>query len=63
MDPADRLVRKAREYEILAASHAERAPLAGGDGAEDSKAAVAFTLAAIVLREVAEALDDQAEAA
>ena len=63
MDPADRLVRKAREYEILAASHAERAPLAGSDAGEDSKAAVAFALAAIVLREVAGAIDDHAEAA
>jgi hypothetical protein len=63
MDPADRLVRKAREYEILAASHAERAPPAVGDGAADSKAAIAFTLAAIVLREVADALDEWEEAA
>jgi hypothetical protein len=63
MDPTDRLFRKARDYEILAASHAERAGLAGGDGAEYSKAAIAFTLAAIVLREVAAAVDDQAEAA
>jgi hypothetical protein len=63
MSLAERIERKAREYEILAASHAERAPLAGGDVAEDSEAAVAFTLAAIILREIAEAIEDQAEAA
>jgi hypothetical protein len=63
MNLTERLESKAREYEILAASHAERAPLAGGDAAEDSEAAIAFTLAAIILREVAGAVDEQAEAA
>jgi hypothetical protein len=63
MDAQERLTRKAREYEILAASHAERAPLAGVDSADSESAAVAFTLAAIVLREVALALDDERDAA
>jgi hypothetical protein len=56
---ADRLNRKAGEYEILAASHAERAGLAGGGGGEDLGAATAFTVAAIILREVARALEDE----
>jgi hypothetical protein len=54
---ADRLNAKAHEYDVLAASHAERAGLAGGSG-EDIGAATAFTVAAIILREVARALED-----
>ena len=57
MDAADRLLDKARAYELLAASHAERAPIAGTDHAV---AATGFTVAAIVLREVAAALDEDA---
>jgi hypothetical protein len=53
---ADRLVGKARLYELLAASHEERAPVAGTDHAT---AATGFTVAAIVLREVAAALDEE----
>lgn len=51
---ADRLESKARAYELLAASHEERAPIAGRDHAD---AATGFTVVAIVLREVATALD------
>jgi len=57
MDPTERLIRKAREYEILAASHAERAELSDVHG-DESGAAVAFVLAAIILREVAGAVED-----
>jgi len=56
MATADRLIRSAKDYELLAASYAERAELAGGGG-EQREAAAAFTLAAIVLREVAAAVD------
>ena len=55
MDAPDLLIGKARDYEVLAASHAERAALE--PGAEHLAAATAFTVAAIVLREVAAALD------
>lgn len=58
MDPADRLNEKARDYEVLAASHTERAPL--GATGEHSAAATAFTVVAIVLREVADALEEAA---
>lgn len=58
MDPADRLNEKAREYEVLAISHVERAPL--GDAVEHVVAASAFVVVAIVLREVAEALEEAA---
>ena len=53
MDAAERLAEKAREYEVLAASHTERAPL--GATGEHAAAATAFTVVAIVLREVADA--------
>ena len=59
MQTPERLTRKAREYEILAASLAERAPLLGHRREEWEKAAVAFTLAAVVLREVADVLEDE----
>jgi hypothetical protein len=55
MDAPDLLIGKACDYEVLAASHAERAAL--DSGAEHLAAATAFTVAAIVLREVAAALD------
>ena len=58
MDPAERLYEKAREYEVLAASHTERAPL--GATAKHSTAATAFTVVAVVLREVACVLDEAA---
>jgi hypothetical protein len=58
VDPADALNQKAREYELLAASHAERAPLGAAGG--DAQSATAFTVIAIVLREVAEVLADAA---
>ena len=58
MEPAERLTEKAREYELLAASHAERAPLGAAGG--DAASATAFTVIAIVLREVADALEDAA---
>ena len=58
MEAADRLNEKARDYEVLAASHAERAPLGNAD--EHSAAATAFTVVAIVLREVASSLDEAA---
>ena len=58
MIAAERLIRSARDYELLAASCAERAGLcAGGEGGQ-LEAAAAFILAAIILREVAEALDE-----
>jgi hypothetical protein len=58
VDAAERLGEKAREYEVLAASHTERAPL--GAAGEHAAAATAFTVVAIVLREVAEVLDREA---
>ena len=61
MEPSVRLLRKAHDYEVLAASHAERSALAGG--AEHLAAATAFTVAAIIMREVAAALEDDVEAA
>jgi hypothetical protein len=58
MEPTDRLIGKARDYEVLAASHAERASL---DRRTDHRAtAIAFAVAAIVLREVAAALEMEA---
>ncbi len=47
MEASDRL-RKAGEYELLAASYSERAPF----DPENGRAAVGFTLAALVLREL-----------
>jgi hypothetical protein len=58
VDPAESLNHKAWEYEVLAASHAERAPL--GAAGEHAAAATAFTVVAIVLREIADALDEAA---
>jgi hypothetical protein len=56
MSAPDRLVDKARAYETLAASHEERAPVLGKDHAV---VATGFIVAAIVLREVAAALDEE----
>jgi hypothetical protein len=42
----DRLIRKAGDYEVLAASHGERAALPGGR--EHTRSAIAFTVAAII---------------
>lgn len=56
MDASDLLLEKARDYEILAASFAERASFSAENGAS----AVGFTVAAIVLREVAHALEEAA---
>ncbi len=53
---SEALIGKAFDYEVLAASHAEREALVGGG--EHLAAATAFTVAAIILREVAAALDD-----
>jgi hypothetical protein len=61
VNPADRLIGKACDYEVLAAFHAERAALVGGG--EHVAAATAFTVAAIILREVAAALDEYRDAA
>jgi hypothetical protein len=61
MNAADRLIGKAHDYEVLAASHSERGALAGGG--EHLAAATAFTVAAIVMREVAAALEDEWDAA
>ena len=58
MDAAERLAEKAREYEVLAASHTERAPL--GATGEHAAAATAFTVVAILLREVADAFAEEA---
>jgi hypothetical protein len=52
---------KARDYEVLAASHRERAALGGRR--EHLETAIAFTVAAIILREVAAALDAERDAA
>lgn len=61
MDAADLLNAKARDYEVLAAWHAERAPTgAAGAAGEHPASAVGFTVVAIALREVAHALEDAA---
>jgi hypothetical protein len=50
MNAADRLIGKAHDYEVLAASHSERGALDGAG--EHLAAATAFTVAAIIMREV-----------
>ena len=57
MSPAEALLDRARDYELLAAWHADRGPVS----AESATSAVGFILAAIVLREVAEALSETEE--
>src|SRR5690242_11399775 len=52
MDAAERLLEKAHEYEVLAASYEERCSF----DPENKRVAVGFTVIAIVLREVADAL-------
>ena len=61
MRASERLIAKARDYEVLAASHGERAALRGGRA--HTQVAVAVTRAAIILREVAAVLDGEREAA
>jgi hypothetical protein len=56
MIAADRLIRSARDYELLAASCAERAELLACGGGGQRESVAAFILASIVLREVAAAL-------
>lgn len=58
MDASDLLNEKVRDYEVLAASEVERAPLGQGD--EHMAAATAFVAVAIALREVADALEEAA---
>jgi hypothetical protein len=58
VDAAECQGEKERLYEVLAASHTEQAPL--GAAGEHAAAATAFTVVAIVLREVAEMLDREA---
>jgi hypothetical protein len=58
---AEALIVKARDYEVLAASYSERAAL--HRGGEYLAAATAVTVAAIIMREVAAALVEEAEAA
>ena len=57
MSAAEALRDRAREYEILAAWHDERAQLSN----ESAGAAVGFFIAAIVIREVAAALEENEE--
>jgi hypothetical protein len=56
VEAADLLLAKAREYELTAVSLADAASVS----VENEPAAVAFTVAAIVLREVAHALEEAA---
>jgi len=58
VDAVDLLNEKAREYEVLVASHCERAPLAETE--KHLQAAAAFAVVAVALREVAAALDQAA---
>ncbi|MDH4104447.1 MAG: hypothetical protein OEV29_13870 [Thermoleophilia bacterium] len=57
MEPSELLIRKARDYEVLAASHEERAGL--DRRTEHLTVATVFVATAIVLREVAAALDEE----
>jgi hypothetical protein len=56
VNAAELLLAKAHEYELLAMSLADAASLSE----ENEPSAVGFTVAAIVLREVAQALDEAA---
>ena len=55
MEASDRLNEKARDYEVLAASEVERAPLGRAD--EHIAAATAFAAVAMALHEVADVLE------
>lgn len=57
MTAADVLRERAREYELLSAWHDERASVSS----ESAGAAVGFLVAAIIMREVAAALDGDEE--
>ena len=60
MSLADRLFQKARHYETLAASYGERAPIEPPERRlEFGTSAVAFTVTAIILRELASVLDGE----
>ena len=61
MSLADRLFEKARHYETLAASYGERAPITEPPERrlEYATSAVAFTVTAIILRELASVLDGE----
>ena len=63
MRPASRvLIHKAQEYEQRAAHHAERAEVVAPEQLdEELGSATGFTLAAMILREVADALEHEAE--
>lgn len=58
MSASDALNAKAQDYEVLAASEVERAPL--GDSEEHVASATAFAAVALALREVALALEEAA---
>ena len=58
MSAGEALNAKAQDYEVLAASEVERAPLGQAD--EHVAAATAFAAVAIALREVALALEEAA---
>ncbi|HEY3577885.1 MAG TPA: hypothetical protein VGK68_07845 [Gaiellaceae bacterium] len=58
MSAGEALNAKAQDYEVLAASEVERAPL--GDSEDHIAAAAAFAAVAIALREVALALNEAA---
>jgi hypothetical protein len=57
--PAEILLSRARDYELLAAWHGER----GSVSSDSGTSAVGFLVVAIVLREVAVSLDHDLEAA
>lgn len=59
MTPAEALLGRARDYELLAAWHGER----GSVSPECATSAVGFLVVAIVLREVAASLEDDLESA
>ena len=60
MSLSDRIFQKARHYEVLAASYSKRAPLEAPEGRlEDQSGAVAFTIVAVVLRELGSILDGE----
>ena len=62
MSLSDRLSARARDYEHKAAHHAEIAPVANSEH-QARQAAFGFSLVALVLREIAAALELEREAA